>query len=50
MLIEMKERINLFLTKEERKIFDAYCKQTGRSMSDVVRELIRTLESRLKPS
>ena len=46
----MKERLNLFATSEEKKILEEYCKKTGRSMTDVVRELIRGLKDNIKPS
>lgn len=39
----MKVRLDFFVEKEEKALLDAYCKSTGRTKTDVLRELIRGL-------
>lgn len=36
------------LTDEEEKILEDYCDRTGRTYTDVLRELVRSLEPLLK--
>ncbi len=42
------EKVNVRITEDEREIINEYCEQEGRSQSDIVREFIRSLETRLK--
>ena len=37
--------VQIRLPKEEKSILDAYCKKTGRTQSDILREFIRSLPS-----
>ncbi len=46
----MKKSIFFRLTDEEFKILEDYCDSSQRSKSDVLRELIRNLEKKKKPS
>jgi predicted DNA-binding protein len=46
----MKKSIFFRLTDEEFEKLETYCKSTGRSKSDVLRELIRSLKIKKKPS
>ncbi|AFZ48756.1 CopG domain protein DNA-binding domain protein [Cyanobacterium stanieri PCC 7202] len=46
----MKKSIFFRLTDEEFEQIEAYCQQTGRTKSDVLRELIRKLKTNKKPS
>jgi predicted DNA-binding protein len=46
----MKKSIFFRLTDEEFENLETYCKSTGRSKSDVLRELIRSLKIKKKPS
>ena len=46
----MKKSIFFRLTDEEFELIEAYCQQTGRTKSDVLRELIRKLKPNKKPS
>ncbi|MEB3224563.1 MAG: ribbon-helix-helix domain-containing protein [Synechococcus sp.] len=46
----MKKSVFFRLTDEEFEKLEAYCKSTGRSKSDVLRELIRSLKIKKKPS
>ena len=42
--------IGINLSEEEREILEMYVVQKNRTKSDVIRELIRELKSRLKPT
>jgi len=46
----MKERLDFRLETFELEILEEYCKAVGRTKSDVVRELIRGLKKKKKPS
>jgi hypothetical protein len=46
----MKKSIFFRLTDEEFAEIENYCKQTKRTKSDVLRELIRSLKTKKKPS
>ncbi|MCC3409839.1 MAG: ribbon-helix-helix protein, CopG family [Microcoleus sp. PH2017_10_PVI_O_A] len=46
----MKKSVFFRLTDEEFEKLEAYCKSVGRSKSDVLRELIRSLKIKKKPS
>ncbi|MBD2579701.1 ribbon-helix-helix domain-containing protein [Oscillatoria sp. FACHB-1406] len=46
----MKKSVFFRLTSEEFERLEAYCKATGRSKSDVLRELVRNLKIERKPS
>ncbi len=50
MIPREKKSIFFRLTDEEFGLIEAYCQQTGRTKSDVLRELIRKLETNKKPS
>lgn len=43
-------RITFEASSEERILLDTYCDQEARTMSDVLRELIRKLEGKIKKS
>lgn len=36
--------VQIYLSKKEREILDKYCEQEHRTMSDVLREYIRSLK------
>jgi predicted DNA-binding protein len=46
----MKKRIDFRLEEFELEILEDYCKALGRTKSDVLRELIRNLRLKKKPS
>lgn len=46
----MKLRLDFWVEAEEKALLEAYCKATGRTKSDVLRELIRKLRVPKKPS
>lgn len=46
----MKKSVFFRLTDEELKSLEDYCTATERSKSDVLRELIRSLKIKKKPS
>lgn len=46
----MKARLDLRLEEYELEILDTYCKAFGRTRSDVLREFIRSLAKKKKPS
>ncbi|WP_315862233.1 ribbon-helix-helix protein, CopG family [Picosynechococcus sp. PCC 7003] len=46
----MKKSVFFRLADEEFERLEAYCKFTGRSKSDVLREYIRSLKIKKKPS
>ncbi|MBD2577342.1 ribbon-helix-helix domain-containing protein [Oscillatoria sp. FACHB-1406] len=46
----MKKSVFFRLTSEELERLETYCKATGRSKSDVLRELVRNLKIERKPS
>lgn len=39
----MKVRLDFLIEKEEKVLLDEYCKLKGRTKTDVLRELIRSL-------
>ncbi|MGV0029109.1 ribbon-helix-helix protein, CopG family [Phormidesmis priestleyi] len=41
-----KEIIQIRLPKEEKQRVDSYCQKAGRSITDVLREFIRSLPER----
>jgi predicted DNA-binding protein len=46
----MKKRLDFRLEEFEMEILENYCSLVGRTKSDVLRELIRGLKSKKKPS
>jgi predicted DNA-binding protein len=46
----MKKRLDFRLEEFELEILEDYCKAVGRTKSDVLRELIRNLRLKKKPS
>ena len=46
----MKKRLDFRLEEYELEILEDYCNATGRTKSDVLRELIRNLSRKKKPS
>jgi predicted DNA-binding protein len=46
----MKKRLDFRLEEFELEILEEYCKAFGRTKSDVLRELIRNLKTKKKPS
>jgi len=46
----MKKRLDFRPEDFEYEILEEYCKAAGRTKSDVLRELIRSLKSKKKPS
>jgi predicted DNA-binding protein len=46
----MKKSVFFRLADEELEKLEAYCESNGRSKSDVLRELIRSLKIKKKPS
>lgn len=40
----MKVRLDLLIDESEKKLLEAYCKASGRTKTDVLRELIRKLK------
>jgi uncharacterized lipoprotein YmbA len=47
--MDMSTRENFRLSDKESAIMKLYCQQEGRTKTDVIRELVRTLEDRLTP-
>jgi len=47
--INMKKRLDFRIEDHELEILEVYCKAVGRTKTDVLRELIRSL-SKKKPS
>jgi len=46
----MKQRLDLRLEDFEKEILEAYCKASGRTKTEILRELIRELKTRpVKP-
>jgi hypothetical protein len=48
--IDMKKRLDFRVEDFELELLDEYCSIVGRTRTDVLRELIRGLESKKKPS
>ncbi|NEP12742.1 MAG: CopG family transcriptional regulator [Symploca sp. SIO2C1] len=46
----MKKRLDFRLEEFELRILEEYCAAVGRTKSDVLRELVRSLKKRKKPS
>jgi hypothetical protein len=46
----MKKRLDFRLEEFELEILEDYCAAVGRTKSDVLRELIRNLKTKKKPS
>jgi predicted DNA-binding protein len=46
----MKKRLDFRLEESELEILETYCKAVGRTKSDVLREMIRSLKTKKKPS
>ncbi|PHX56926.1 CopG family transcriptional regulator [Tychonema bourrellyi FEM_GT703] len=46
----MKKRLDFRIEGFEFEILEQYCKDVGRTKTDVLRELIRTLKEKKKPS
>jgi predicted DNA-binding protein len=46
----MKTRLDLWVDVEEKAKLEAYCEATGRTKTDVLRELIRGLRIPKKPT
>ncbi|ARV63293.1 CopG family transcriptional regulator [Nostocales cyanobacterium HT-58-2] len=46
----MKKRLDFRLEEYELKILEDYCLAVGRTKTDVLRELIRSLKTKRKPS
>jgi predicted DNA-binding protein len=46
----MKKRLDFRLEEFELEILEEYCKAVGRTKTDVLRELIRNLRLKKKPS
>jgi len=45
----MKKRLDFRIEEFEFEILEEYCKVVGRTKTDVLRELIRSLKSKKKP-
>ncbi len=45
----MKKRLDFRLEEYELEILEDYCKAVGRTKSDVLRELVRSLKTKKKP-
>jgi len=43
-----KKLINMMVTTEENALLASYARQTGRTKTDVIRELIRSLKSKIE--
>jgi len=41
------KRITVNMTNQEKELLEKYCQQTGRPATDVIRELIRGLETKI---
>jgi hypothetical protein len=46
----MKKRLDFRLEEFEMKILEEYCEAVGRTKTDVLRELVRSLKLKRKPS
>jgi predicted DNA-binding protein len=46
----MKKRLDFRLEEYELEILEEYCEAVGRTKSDIIRELIRSLKTKKKPS
>ncbi|MEG3900384.1 ribbon-helix-helix protein, CopG family [Microcoleus sp. B4-C5] len=46
----MKKRLDFRIQESEFKILEEHCKAVGRTKTDVLRELIRSLKVKEKPS
>jgi len=46
----LKKMLTIRVTEGELSILKSYAEQTGRSQSDLLRELIRALERKLSPA
>jgi len=46
----MKIRLDLWVEEDEKKLLNDYCLAVGRSKTEIVRELLRTLKVPKKPS
>jgi len=46
----MKKRLDFRVEDWESKILEEYCNATGRTKTDVLREFIRSLSKKKKPS
>jgi hypothetical protein len=46
----MKKRLDFRLEEYELEILEDYCKAVGRTKTDVLRELVRSLKTKKKPS
>jgi predicted DNA-binding protein len=42
-----KTTFNIRIEESEMELLEAYCKQTGRTKTDVVREMIRALKRKI---
>jgi predicted DNA-binding protein len=42
--------VNIRLPESEKEIIKQYCKENDRTETDLIREFIRGLEAKLKPS
>jgi hypothetical protein len=43
-------RLDLIVSEEEKRLLEEYCRKTKRTKTDVLRELIRSLNPNTKPS
>jgi len=48
--IDMKKRLDFRIEEFELEILEGYCNAAGRTKTDVLRELIRSLNIKKKPS
>ena len=48
--MEDEKQLNIRIPGQEMDVLDAYCKQTSRTKTDVLRELIRGLSKKVKKS
>jgi predicted DNA-binding protein len=46
----MKKRLDFRIEEHEFQVLEEYCKAVGRTKTDVLRELIRSLKSKKNPS
>lgn len=46
----MKKRLDFRIEEWELEILEEYCESVGRTKTDVLRELIRSLDKKKKPS
>jgi predicted DNA-binding protein len=47
-MVKPNTNLNLRISEEEKKILKAYCEQTSRQQSEVIREFIRSLAKKLQ--